>query len=222
MKEKREMSVAESIAALEQVDTPTVANAIEGLQLRDPTEGYTDLRMRCLVEQNQPMVGFAVTFTVDSTTPGMTPDRSLLADVLAAVAESPKPCVVVCQESGPISERGCHMGDVIGTRIAQAGAVGVVSGSGIRDSAGIRELGLSAFALGTVAGRGSWTITSVNSEVEVAGMRVQPGDLLHGDTDGLVNVPTADLDRLLQLIDEIRVKEADSKTRAADGAPIVH
>jgi 4-hydroxy-4-methyl-2-oxoglutarate aldolase len=216
------MAVGKFIAALEQVDSPTVANAIEGLGVRDSTEGYADLRLRCLVQQSKPMVGYAVTFTVDSTTPGLTADRSLLTDLLAAVEASPKPCVVVCQEAGPVGERGCHMGDVIGTRIAQAGAVGVVSGSGIRDLAGIREVGLTAFALGTVAGRGSYTITSVGEPVEVAGMRVQPGDLLHGDADGLVNVPTGAPGALLELIDEIRAKEADSKTRAADGAPIVH
>jgi 4-hydroxy-4-methyl-2-oxoglutarate aldolase len=216
------MPVENFIAALEQVDTPTVANAIEGLGVRDNTEGYADVRLRCLVPQSKPMVGYAVTFTVDSTTPGLTPDRSRLTDLLAAVADSPKPCVVVCQESGPVLERGCHMGDVIGTRVAQAGAVGVVSGSGIRDLAGIREVGLTAFALGTVAGRGSWTITSVGADVEVAGLRVRPGDLLHGDIDGLVNVPDGDADRLLELIDEIRAKESDSRTRAAEGAPIVH
>jgi 4-hydroxy-4-methyl-2-oxoglutarate aldolase len=216
------MLADEFIAALRSVDTPTVANAIEGLGVRDATDGYADLRLRCLVDQAAPMVGYAVTFKVDSTTPGMTPDRSLLETLLDAIAASPKPCVVVSQEAGPHVERGCHMGDVVGTRVALSGAVGVVSGSGIRDVEGIREVGLSAFALGTVAGRGSWTITDVGVEVEVAGLRVRPGDLLHGDDNGLVSVPTDDPEELVRIIRQVQAKEANSKTRASHGAPIEH
>jgi 4-hydroxy-4-methyl-2-oxoglutarate aldolase len=216
------MLADEFIAALQSVDSPTVANAIEGLGVRDATDGYADLRLRCLVSQPSPMVGYAVTFKVDSTTPGMTPDRSLLEKLLEAVEASPKPCVVVSQEAGPDVERGCHMGDVIGTRVAHSGAVGVVSGSGIRDVRGIGEVGLSAFALGTVAGRGSWTITDVGVDVHVAGLRVRPGDLLHGDDNGLVSVPTDDPDELVRLIRQVQAKESDSKTRAGDGAPIEH
>jgi regulator of RNase E activity RraA len=210
------------VEALAQIDSPTVANAIERLELRDTTEGYADLRLRRLVDQGKPMVGYAVTFKVDSTTPGMVADRTKLVDLLAAVEASPKPCVVVCQEAGPDLDRGCHMGDVIGTRLASLGAVGVVSGSGIRDLDGIRAVGLSAYARGTVAGRGSWTITEVGGPVEVAGLAVRPGDLLHGDGDGLVQVPVDEPERLLQLIDETRAKESDSRTRAGDGAELAH
>jgi 4-hydroxy-4-methyl-2-oxoglutarate aldolase len=216
------MTPEQFVEALEQIDTPTVANAIERLELRDTTEGYADLRLRRLVDQGKPMVGYAVTFKVDSTTPGMVADRSKLVELLAAVEASPKPCVVVCQEAGPRPERGCHMGDVIGTRLASIGAVGVVSGSGIRDLDGIRSVGLTAYALGTVAGRGSWTIAEVGGPVEVAGLEVRPGDLLHGDGDGLVHVPVDEPDRLLELIDETMAKESDSRTRVGDGADLAH
>jgi regulator of RNase E activity RraA len=216
------MSPEAFIEALGQIDSPTVANAIERLEVRDTTDGYADLHLRRLVDQGKPMVGYAVTFKVDSTTPGMVADRTKLADLLAAVEASPKPCVVVSQEAGPRPERGCHMGDVIGTRLASIGAIGVVSGSGIRDLDGIRAVGLSAYALGTVAGRGSWTITEVGGPVEVAGLAVRPGDLLHGDGDGLVHVPDDEPERLLQLIDETRAKESDSKTRAGEGAELAH
>jgi 4-hydroxy-4-methyl-2-oxoglutarate aldolase len=216
------MRVEELIAALEQVDSATVANAIEGLDVRDRTEGYADLRLRQLVAQPLPMVGVAVTCRIDSTTPGAVSDRARLTDLLDAVSASSAPCVVVCEEAGPKLERGCHMGDVIGTRIALNGAVGVVSGSGIRDVDGIRNAGLSAFALGTVAGRGAWSIVDVNVAVEVAGLPIRPGDLLHGDGSGLVNVPTEQPERLLELIAEIQAKESDSIKRAAEGAPISH
>jgi 4-hydroxy-4-methyl-2-oxoglutarate aldolase len=201
----------EFITALRGADSATVSNAIEGLGVRGRTDGYADLRLRCLAATPEPMVGYAVTVTIDSTSPGRKPDSSRLADLLAAVEHSPKPCVVVCQEEGPAPERGCHMGDVVGTKLAQRGATGIVSGSAIRDVAGIRELGLTAFALGTVVSHGVWTISRVGVDVEVAGLRIRHGDLLHGNDDGLVLVPDGQPEELLRLIAEVQAKEALSQ-----------
>ena len=212
------MTDEEFTAALRGVDSATVANAIEALSVRDPAEGYADLRLRCLVAQREPMVGYAVTVKVDSTTPGLTPDRSRLSGLLAAVEQAPKPCVVVIEEAGAAPERGCHMGDVVATMLARLGVVGAVSGSGIRDLAGIREAGLTAFALGTVVGRGPWTIMAVGADVEVAGLRVRPGDLLHGNGDGLVSVPDGQPAELLRQIAAVQAKELNTKRRASGDA----
>ena len=212
------MTDEEFITALRGVDSATVANAIEALGVRDPAEGYADLRLRCLVAQRKPMVGYAVTVKVDSTTPALTPDRSRLSLLIEAVSQSPRPCVVVCEEAGPSPERGCHMGDVVATMLARHGVVGAVSGSGIRDVAGIRELGLTAFALGTVVGRGPWTVMAVGTDVEVAGLRVRNGDLLHGNGDGLVSVPGGQPAELLRQIAAVQQKELHTKQRVSGDA----
>jgi 4-hydroxy-4-methyl-2-oxoglutarate aldolase len=216
------MGTEEFIDELRRIDSATVSNAVERLGVRDRTQGYADLRMRCLVAQPQPMVGYAVTVTVDSTTPGLSPDNSRFGELLAAVSASPKPCVVVCAEAGPAPERGCHMGDVVGTRLARGGAVGVVSGSGIRDLPGIEAAGLSAFALGTVVSHGVWTIAAVGVEVEVAGLRIRPGDLLHGNDDGLLTVPSDRPEELLELIEEVRARETAARSLAFPATAVEH
>ena len=200
------------ISALRAFDSATVSTGIEGLGVRDRTDGYADLRLRRLVAQPQPMVGYAITMMVDSTTPGLMPDNSGFAELRAALSASAKPAVVVIQESGPSPERGCHMGDVVGTMLADSGVVGVVSGSGIRDLDGIRSTGLTAFALGTVVAHGVYTITAVGVDVEVAGLRVRPGDLLHGDGDGLVSVPSDSPEQLLELVDAVRAREVGRRS----------
>lgn len=216
------MTTGEFIEALRGVDSAVVSNAAEGLGVRDRTEGYADLRLRRIVAQAEPMVGYAVTVMIDSTTTGRRPDSSGLADLLSAVAASPKPCIVVCQEEGPAPERGCHMGDVVGTKLAHAGVVGVVSGSGIRDVAGVGELGLTAFALGTVVSHGVFTITRVAVDVEVAGMTVRHGDLLHGDGDGLLVVPDDRPAELLRLVEEVLAKEELAKQRSRGAAELTY
>ncbi|WAX58477.1 hypothetical protein M6B22_06855 [Jatrophihabitans cynanchi] len=216
------MTPDELVEALRRVDSATLANAVEQLELRDATKGYADLRLRCLIPQPVPMVGFAVTVVIDSTTPGRQGDTRLYPDLIAAVERSPKPCVVVCQESGPDPARGCHIGDVVGSRLARHEAVGVVSGSGIRDLAGLRPLGMWAFALGTVVAHGTWTITAVDIEVEVAGLRVRPGDLLHGNEDGLLRVPQERPGELLRLVGAVREREARSRLAGTAAYDVQH
>lgn len=211
------MTNAELIAALRAIDSATVSMAVEGLGVRDRTEGYASLHLRCLLPQSEPMVGYAITMKVDSTTPGRIPPPSQFSALRTAVLASPKPAVVVIEESGPRPDKGCHMGDLVGTMLARNGVVGVVSGSGIRDLDGLNSLGLTAFALGTVVAHGVYSVTDVGCEVEVAGLRVRPGDLLHGDIDGLLTVPTQEPARLLSLADAVRVKESRARAAADEG-----
>jgi 4-hydroxy-4-methyl-2-oxoglutarate aldolase len=207
----------EFVEALRGADSATVSDSIESLKVRNRTEGYADVRLRNLISQPEPMVGFALTMKVDSTSPGRIPDPSGFNHLRRELFAARLPCVVVIQEAGPHPERGCHMGDVVGTMLARNGVVGVVSGSGIRDLNGLRQAGLSAFALGTVVSHGVWTITEAGGEVEVAGLRVRPGQLLHGDGNGLVTVPTERPAELLDLIEKLRAHEAERRRTAGKG-----
>ena len=211
------MDMGEFVESLRRVDSATVADAIEGLEIRNRTEGYADLRLRNLVSQPEPMVGFALTVKIDSTSPDLTPDPSGFDHLRRELFAAPLPWVVVIEEAGPNPERGCHMGDVVGTMLARNGVVGIVSGSGIRDLDGLRQTGLSAFALGTVVSHGVWTITEAGGDVEVAGLRVRPGQLLHGDENGLVAVPAERPAELLDLIEKLRAHEAERRRTAGRG-----
>ena len=51
----------ELLETLRQIDTPTLANAIEAFKVRDRTEGYVGGDIRCLFPELGPMVGYAVT-----------------------------------------------------------------------------------------------------------------------------------------------------------------
>jgi regulator of RNase E activity RraA len=210
------MTSEDFIKALRGIDSATLSNAIEGLALRDKTEGYVDLTMRCLVAQPEPMVGFAVPIRIDSTTPGLARPRAEAQDALGrlfdAVASTP-PAVVVVQEAGPTPDKGCHGGDVIATMLASRGCVGVVSGSGYRDLPGTRATGLTIFARGLTVSHGVFTVTDVNVPVEVCGLAVHPGELLHGDENGVVVVPTGHEERLLELVEQVRATEAATMAR---------
>lgn len=199
------------IEELKRVDTPTLANLIELLEVRDRTEGYCDLRLRCLFPQLGSMVGHAVTATFDSSTPGPAPDAAASArlfELFEALEAAPQPSVLVFQEVGANPARGCHSGEVIATIGKRLGCVGVVSDAGVRDVEEVLALGVHYFAAGCVASHGNFYIKDINVPVDVAGLRIEPGDLLHGDANGLITVPPELRGNVAELLEQTRSAEA--------------
>src|SRR3990172_9018762 len=84
---------AEQLEELRSVDSPTVANAIEAFKVRDDTQGFMGMDVRCLTPEFGVMLGYAVTATADSMAPGRSRDRRGPMRLLEAIAASPKPAV---------------------------------------------------------------------------------------------------------------------------------
>lgn len=83
------------------------------------------------------------------------------------------------------------LGDILALRAKKRGAAGVVTDGAVRDSGAIDELGLPVYAAGahpSVLGRRHvpW---DTGVPIACGGALVQPGDLIVGDTDGVVVVP---------------------------------
>ena len=129
---------AETIEALRRIDSATIANAIEHFEVRDPVTGYASLELRCQFPENEPMVGFAVTATQDTTSAG--DDRpNRLHDVLDMVAAAPKPVVLAVQYTGGDRMRSCLAGDMFCSALQKLGGVGIVTDLGSRDFQGIAQ-----------------------------------------------------------------------------------
>ena len=195
------------VLALADVDTPTLCNAIDQLGLREPTSGYASTAIKRLSSERGPMVGYAVTVAVDTTTPGQRPASTGLYSVFEALAVAPVPSVIVFSEVGARPAFGCHCGEVIATIAKRLGCVGIVSDVGVRDAVEIAGLGLHCFAAGYVAARGNYQVLEVGGTVTVAGLSVRNGDLLHGDVNGLTIVPPELSPHLADAIESVQAKE---------------
>jgi 4-hydroxy-4-methyl-2-oxoglutarate aldolase len=194
---------------LRTVDSPTLSNAIERLKMRPRSAGFTPLALRCLFPEMGRMCGYAVTAQVETVTSmGPAEEKSFL-DLFAAVDASQKPAVVVMQEIGGHSDWAAHSGEIMATTFGRLGAVGLVSDAGVRDLPEVRALGFHYFARGAVASHASFRIVRSNVPVQILGLVVQPGDLLHGDENGLVSVPNVDQDELKAAVDAIRKRERE-------------
>ncbi|MEZ5355130.1 MAG: RraA family protein [Bryobacteraceae bacterium] len=192
---------------LKTVDTPTLANAIELLEVRPRQEGFTPLSVRCVFPEFGRMAAYAVTAQAESITKTGPLDLSLFMDLYRAVEAAPKPAVVVIQEIGGHRDYAVHCGEVMATIFQRLGAVGLVSDCAVRDIPEVRALGFHYFARGIAASHGNFRIVRTGVPVQVEGMAVHPGDLLHGDENGLLQVPAGIAETLPGKVDLIRARE---------------
>lgn len=177
------------LEALRAIDSPTVANAIERFKIRPRVEGYASHALRCAFPRLGTMLGYAVTCTADTTTEGRRNPAGLLP-LWEALEAAPKPAVLVMQDVGPDPQRSCHMGEIMATIAKALGAVGCVCDGGLRDVLEVEALGgFQYFCPGFVVSHGNPVICEINVPVTIAGMAVRPGDLLHGDINGVTVVP---------------------------------
>ncbi|MDN5687973.1 MAG: fumarylacetoacetate hydrolase family protein [Brachybacterium sp.] len=114
------------------------------------------------------------------------------------------------------------LGDILALRARTRGAAGVVTDGAIRDYDAVAEIGLTAFSAGahpSVLGRRHvpW-----DSDVAVAcgGATVLPGDVIVGDSDGLVVIPPAVLDEVLDATGENEERDEWIAERIAEGEAI--
>ena len=196
------------IQELKAIDTPTVCNAIEKFKVRGRVQGFMGMDIRCLLPELGTMVGYAVTVTVDSTTEGAPLDTQAWFNWMKAMEASPKPVVVVFKDIGPFPRKSAHLGEVMATIAARLGVVGVVTDGGLRDIVEVKQVGLQCFAKGLVASHGNPRLIEVGVPVTVDGVRIEPGDLLHGDANGVTAIPREIAGQVAQAAAEIRAEEA--------------
>ena len=177
------------IAELANIDTATVSNGLNSLEEQDPTRGFGDWTIRCLFPDLPPMVGYAVTVTMDTVTPGHSFDVEAWLSFVRAVEAAPKPAIVVMQDVGPDVSRSCHGGDCMTLLVQKMGGVGIVTNGGFRDLKDIEPLRFPVFASGCVPSSGTNRIVETDVPVTVGGMYAESGDLIHGDASGVINVP---------------------------------
>lgn len=189
------------------VDAPTLSNAIEMLKLRPRGEGFTPLQIRALFPEFGRMCGYAVTAQVETVTESNNQGAEQFIELYGAVAQSAKPAIVVFQELGGHPDCAAHCGEVMATIFKRLGAVGLVSDCAVRDVPEVRAMGFHYFARGAVASHSSFRIVRVGVPVQVQGLAIHTGELLHGDENGLLLVPEGIETTLPQAVDAVRKRE---------------
>jgi regulator of RNase E activity RraA len=209
----------EEFSALEKLDTCAVADAIETFDLRAKNVGFADCSVRCFSEDLPPMVGYAATARIRSG------DRPMAGrsyhDRTAwwkSILEWPAPRIAVLEDIDDPPGLGAFLGDVHAAMLQGLGCIGYVTNGSVRKIRAVRELGFHVYAHNLAVSHAYARIIDFGSEVQVGGMEVRPGDLLHGDRHGVISIPraiAAEIPRVAAMIAE-RNRQVLAACRAPD------
>lgn len=115
--------------------------------------------------------------------------------------------------------QGCAAGgDRVSAMVKNCGGVGFVTDGPMRDYAGIVDVGLPCWCTGLTP-NSPFTSgpATVGLPIQIGGVRVETGDMIVADRDGVVVVPFAQIDTVIAVLDTVRAAELALDAQLADG-----
>ncbi|MEM4312350.1 MAG: RraA family protein [Nitrososphaerales archaeon] len=201
----------EILNKLKEFDSPTIANAIEHLKIRERIEGYTNQEVKCIFPEFGVLVGYALTVEIDSMAKDAKISTQGLVDFVEEVEKmKDKPVVVVAKDVSKVRMIAALWGGLMSMVCKRCGAEGLVTDGAVRDLADARKIKFHYFASGIVVSHGYSTfVKSVGKEINVAGMKVRKGDIIHADENGVISFPKDKAEEVLKFAEKVRSIEGE-------------
>jgi regulator of RNase E activity RraA len=204
---------------LQSIDTPTVCNLLEIVAPERRGFGYTVRHLHCPFPDLPPMVGFAKTATMraqDRVPLGEAGYMAKRLDYLDYIAADPQPGIVVIQDIDEIVGFGAFWGEVQTNVHKALGCLGTITNGSIRDIPQVAP-GFQMLA-GSIAPSHAFVhVVDYGVNVNIHGMAVKSGDLIHADQHGAVVVPLNSIDGMKAAADKVAAKEAQIIAAAKSG-----
>jgi len=196
------------LAKLRQIDTCTVCNAIETFGVRLRNTGYADSSVRCFTPDLGPMVGYAATARLRSGDPrvdGKTyHDRT---EWWGDILHIPAPRIVVLEDMDRKPGTGAFLGDVHAAIIKSLGCIGYMTNGAVRELPSVQQMGVHLFAGEPAVSHAYAHIFDLGATINVGGLLVRPGDLLHGDRHGVLSIPKEIAPQIPEVAARLRAAE---------------
>ena len=180
-----------ALDALRAWDTPTICNALELVAPHRRATGFTVEHLHCLDAALMPIVGYARTATIRAVEPSPLASDAVKARRSAYyehVAARPGPTVEVIQDLDPNPGFGAFWGEVNTAIHKGLGALGCVTNGSMRDIDDCAP-GFQLLAGKIGPSHAHVHVVEFGGQVNVAGMTVNDGDIVHADRHGAVVVP---------------------------------
>ncbi len=197
-------------------DSCTISNAIERLNVRLRNEGFLSGVARCRFPKFAPMVGYAATARIRTSSPPMSHrcyyDRM---DWWEYVASLPEPRVMVLQDDDHNAGLGAFVGEIHAAIGIALKCVGCVTNGAVRDLPAVEAMGFQMYANHTSVSHAYAHITDFGEPVEIGSLKISSGDLLHGDRHGIVSIP-------LSIATEVSLEASKIKERECELIQFCH
>ena len=185
------------IKLLQTVDTPTVCNAIEVSQGQRGFADYTKKTVMISTDKKVALVGYATTAKISGTKPSSDTPEQIKArrmDYYQQIFEAPKPSIVVIEDTDYPQCVAAFWGEVNASIHRGFGCSGTLTNGVMRD---LFDLGDYPVIAGSVGPSHAFVrVDTLAEKVNVFGLEVSPGDLIHVDRHGAVVIPESVYDSL--------------------------
>jgi regulator of RNase E activity RraA len=180
------------LTLLRQVDSPTVCNAIEVAQGKRGFDAFTRGTMLASHPDAPAMVGYARTARIAAITPPDEPpevikDRRM--DYYRHMAGGPRPAVTVVEDVDFPHCIGAYWGEINTTVHKGFGISGALTNGVMRDLGDLPE-GIPVVAGSVGPSHGFVHVKEIATTVNVFGLQIADGDLVHADRHGALVIPT--------------------------------
>ena len=183
-------SNAVPLEELRQIDSCSVANAIETFGVRLRNSGFADASVHCMFEDFPPLVGYAATVRIRTSEPPMEGERYYYRlDWLDHLINVPQPRILVVEDLDPRPGLGAFIGDVHVNVLAALGCIGVATNGAVRNVDAAHDRNFQLFAANVTVSHAFAHVVDFGGPVKIANLNVRSGDLLHGDRHGIQTVP---------------------------------
>jgi 4-hydroxy-4-methyl-2-oxoglutarate aldolase len=196
--------------ALRRFDACTLANAIERFNVRPRNEGFMSGGAVCRFPHCPPVVGRAVTGRIRTYMPPMT-GKCYYENIewWRYLATIPPPRVVVLQDFDSRPGFGALFGEIHARICLALDCVAYITNGAVRDLDAIEKLGIQLFAGHASVSHAYAHIVDFGGPIEIGGLKIKPGDILHGDRHGILSVPPGLVDQLPGVADQIQSEEKE-------------
>jgi regulator of RNase E activity RraA len=197
--------------ALRTLDTPTVCNALEVVAPERRGHGYTIKPLVCTRPELPPMVGYARTATISAVAPSDKRGqeaRDAQDGYYAYMASGPNPTITVIHDlDGDQQGYGAFWGEVNTNVHKGLGSLGLITDGSVRDLPDVAE-GFQMIAGSVGPSHAFVHPVAFNVDVNIHGMKVGDGDLIHADQHGCVVVPIEVAAQVKEAADAVARREA--------------
>jgi len=186
------------------LDTTSLSDALDRLGISGQCLGIKPLDHRFRMTGR----AFTILYGPAGSPPGTVGDY---------IDDVPPGGVVVLDNGG--RENATVWGDILTWVASRRGVAGTVIDGACRDTHLSRELGYPIYSrsYSMRTGKDRVQVEAMNGPVNIGDARVNPGDLLRGDADGVVVIPKEHEDRVLTAAEEIDAVESQIRNFVNDG-----
>ena len=205
--------MSDPLAVLETLYTAVVADVLDSLGHRQQTLS-AEIRAMTPARQDSGRV-----FTVKAEEVDSIPTEPYKLEMAAIDAMSTGDVLVVDADH---NRQSAFWGELLSTACRAKGVRGAVMSTCTRDLWALEKMEFPVFAIGRTPtdSKGRIDVTAIGEPITIDGVRIENGDYLLGDPDGVVIIPAAALDETLRLAQKKVSGENTVRDDLANGMPV--